>query len=64
MCIRDSSKTGLSQISTMFSKETPKTRQMIHEQYFFLNQIAFQMKQDDLNNAFELMAKNIQNWWD
>ena len=58
------SKTGLSQISTIFSKETPKTREIIHEQYFFLNQIAFQMKEDDLDKAFKLMAKNIQNWWD
>jgi hypothetical protein len=56
-------KNGNFRYKSEFTDETPEIINKKNE-YFFLTQIASEMKTDDLNKAFELMAKNIRNWWD
>jgi len=51
-------------VATVFEKETPENRDEIHSLYRELRDKAEQMKQDDLTKAFNLLGKNIQNWWD
>lgn len=51
-------------VTTVFEKETPENRDEIHSLYRKLRDKAEQMKQDDLTKAFNLLRKNIQNWWD
>jgi len=47
-----------------FTKETPQNRKRLHAQYARLWTKASKMQQDDLKKAFDLMNKNIWNWWD
>ena len=47
-----------------FNKETPQNSKRLHVQYARLWTKASKMQQDDLKKAFDLMNKNIWNWWD
>jgi hypothetical protein len=47
-----------------FTKETPQNSKRLHAQYARLWTKASKMQQDDLKRAFDLMNKNIWNWWD
>jgi hypothetical protein len=47
-----------------FQKETPQNSKSIHREWGLLQRKADRMRQRDLSLAFDLMKKNIQNWWD
>ncbi|MFA6238070.1 MAG: hypothetical protein WC635_12125 [Bacteriovorax sp.] len=52
-------------IESSYSKtSSPKECKNAREDSITLFQIARYMRQDDLDLAFNMMAKNIQNWWD
>jgi hypothetical protein len=55
---------NLTQLTFKFAKETPQNSKRIHAQHTRLWVKAGKMQQDDLKKAFELMHKNIWNWWD
>lgn len=53
-----------SAITFKFAKETPRNSKSAHAQHHQLWIKAEKMQRDDLKKAFELMHKNIWNWWD
>ena len=65
MIIEDKNYTnGFSPITIKYQKETARNRNKIGEELVFLSIMSEHMKQADIEKAFSLMAKNIQNWWD
>jgi len=57
-------KTGHSMVTIHRAKVTPKNEKAFKSEFKKLVRKEDQMRQADLNRAFDLMKKNIWGWWD